>query len=604
MVLRPSRGGGRRREVHPDDVLKKLARTGRASVGPTIYSPYRKPPRDAYRTTVVGAIAGLALLSAIALFPFLVERDSITVNGIINRQAITPSALATTEIALSIRPASAIPSATITVDGVAVPTEPLRAGVRLVMPTLAEGSHELRIRSGKGLLWRGPASKTIRFTVDGTAPGLRVRVPTRATEADDPIVISGRADADAAVTVAGVLVSQRSEDGGFAVSFRTPPIGTVRVVARDAAGNATVRRVRTRVHLPTIRAVHLTSQAWADEASRRSVLELAAAGRINAVQIDLKDESGEIAYASALLRAKDLGAVRPRYDLHELVRDLHARGVRVVGRIAVFRDAVLARAAVNGGSMDQLVLDAEGKPWTDRDVRWINPLSRSAQDYVLALAREAAQAGVDDLVLDRLQRPVGDITTMRFAGAAGEPAAVEKALVGAVDSFVRRVGDGLRGTRARLGVMVVGTAAQRPADSAQDVALLARAADYVLPTVFPSDWAPGSYAVADPVASPYVVVVRALRDFQRLVRGTDAVIVPVLQDYSQGRNYGTAEVRKQIEAALDAGLAGYLVWDPKGSYHGDALDPDAPRLVDPSLDADAPPVTAVTVPTLPTTTAG
>ena len=42
-----------------------------------------------------------------------------------------------------------------------------------------------------------------------------------------------------------------------------------------------------------IRAVHVTAYAWANDDLRRAVLELAREKKINAVELDLKDESGE-----------------------------------------------------------------------------------------------------------------------------------------------------------------------------------------------------------------------------------------------------------------------------------------------------------------------
>ena len=103
---------------------------------------------------------------------------------------------------------------------------------------------------------------------------------------------------------------------------------------------------------------------------------------------------------------------------------------------------------------------------------------------------------------------------------------------------------------------------------------MARHLDYVAPMLYPSHWGPGEYDVADPNGSPYEIVRRSTVDFVRQVRGTGARVVPWLQDFSLGRDYGPAEVRAQIRGARDAGADEFLLWDPAVSYTSDALDAD------------------------------
>jgi hypothetical protein len=61
--------------------------------------------------------------------------------------------------------------------------------------------------------------------------------------------------------------------------------------------------------------------------------------------------------------------------------------------------------------------------------------------------------------------------------------------------------------------------------------------------------------------------------FRRAVRGTHALLVPWVQDFSFSRKYGLGEVEAQIEAARVAGAKGYLLWNPEGVYTEGALAP-------------------------------
>src|SRR5690606_6131241 len=103
---------------------------------------------------------------------------------------------------------------------------------------------------------------------------------------------------------------------------------------------------------PDTRAVHMTAAAWTSPVLRERVLALLDEGRIDTVQIDLKDESGIVGFDTSVKRAHDIGAVTAYVDLEEVVRTVEDRGGRVIGRIVAFRDPRLARAAWAAGEAD------------------------------------------------------------------------------------------------------------------------------------------------------------------------------------------------------------------------------------------------------------
>ena len=134
----------------------------------------------------------------------------------------------------------------------------------------------------------------------------------------------------------------------------------------------------------------------------------------------------------------------------------------------------------------------------------------------------------------------------------------------AIVEFLRETRVALRPYGTFLGASVFGVAATRPDEVAQDIPAMARQVDYVAPMVYPSHWGPGEYGVADPNAQPYEIVQRSLERLPargRAARG--ARVVPWLQDFSLGVDYGPAQVGAQIEAARDDGIDEYLLWDPR-----------------------------------------
>ena len=52
-----------------------------------------------------------------------------------------------------------------------------------------------------------------------------------------------------------------------------------------------------------------------------------------------------------------------------------------------------------------------------------------------------------------------------------------------------------------------------------------------------------------------------------------ATVMAWLQDFSLGVDYGPAEVRAQIQAAEDAGVLDFLLWDAAATYTRAALEP-------------------------------
>jgi peptidoglycan/xylan/chitin deacetylase (PgdA/CDA1 family) len=236
----------------------------------------------------------------------------------------------------------------------------------------------------------------------------------------------------------------------------------------------------------------------------------------------------------------------------------------VVGRIVAFRDPVHAAAAWKRGWKRQVIQTPAGGPYAGYGgfTNFADPVVRQ---YNIDIARRAAEAGVDEILYDYVRRPDGPIGSMAFPGLVGSP---ERSIA----SFLGEAQRQLKPYGVFLGASVFGIAATRPTEIAQPIRAIARNVDYVAPMVYPSHWAPGEYDVASPNAQPYDIVFRSLADFRKQTRGTGARVVPWLQDFSLGVEYGPAEVRAQIRAAAARGIDEWLLWDPLVTYTSDALD--------------------------------
>jgi hypothetical protein len=97
--------------------------------------------------------------------------------------------------------------------------------------------------------------------------------------------------------------------------------------------------------------------------------------------------------------------------------------------------------------------------------------------------------------------------------------------------------------------------------------------DAIYAMTYPSLFGPGELGLADPGASPGATVARALKRFKQQLRGTDALLLPWVQDFSFTVPYGVEEVRAQIFSARLAGAKGYLIWNAAGEYTDGTLTP-------------------------------
>ena len=435
---------------------------------------------------------------------------------------------------------------------------------------LADGDHVLEI-SADGPLFTS-TTRRMEFVVDTKAPLLRLESPA-AHRPGERISIAGRVEPDARMRGGGEPV-ELDDDGRFELELaRRPPRGAFIVDLADRAGNRSRWRVPVSViprrPVQPVRSIHVTPHAWADDTLRRGVLDLVEANKVNAIELDLKDESGLIGWNAPVPYGKRIGAVENVFDLEKAVEQLHAKGVRVIGRLVCFRDPIHAQAAWRAGRRDEVVQTPDGQAYAGYGgfTNFANPVVRK---YNIDVAVEAAKLGVDEILYDYIRRPDGPLSSMRFPGLSG-PA--DRAIV----EFLEQSRDALAPTEALVGASVFGVAATRPEEVAQDIPAMARTVDYVAPMVYPSHWGPGEYGVANPNGEPYAITRRSLADFAAKTKFTGARVVPWLQDFSLGWDYGPAEVAAQIRAARDAGMDEFILWDPGVTYTADALEPTAKR---------------------------
>ena len=524
-----------------------------------------------FRLAVALAILGALVFATLALGAQL-TKPSLDALGPSHNTGIGPALLPSLKFSVGGSPTT-LTHVRWRLDGTDVTNRALPSKGRLVFDgsSLKDGAHVLKA-SVSGSFPGSRTTKSWRFVVDTKGPAITLDKPGAQIPSGDPLRVQGTIEHGASLIADGrpVLV----KDGRFTIAWKTRPTKAVTLVATDRLRNATTKRIwimiQPRLPAHPVRAVHMTSDAWADNGLRQGVLDLIDQGRINAVELDLKEEGGKIGWNAPVPLAHTIGAVHATMDLGEAVRTLHAKGVRVIGRLVCFNDPTYAQWAWNNGHRDEVIQTPDGGYYGSTYGGFTNFANPAARRYQLAIAVAAAKLGVDDVLYDYVRRPDGPLSTMRFPGLKGSP---EESIA----SFLAETRAALKPYKTFLGASVFGVAATRPTEVAQDIPMMAQHLDYVSAMVYPSHWGPGEYGVRNPNAQPYDIVLRSLQDFQKDVRGTGARVVPWLQDFSLGVEYGPAQVGAEIQAARDAGIDEYLLWDPSVTYTADALSTDAKK---------------------------
>jgi hypothetical protein len=310
-----------------------------------------------------------------------------------------------------------------------------------------------------------------------------------------------------------------------------------------------------------IRGVHVTMALASLDGKLDEYFALTSAG-MNTLQLDVKDENGEVGFQRGVGLAKEIGAALRYYDPRTAAQAAEAKGVYLIGRVVVFEDPRLSVAKPG-----MAIRRSDGSVWTNNaGLGWTNPYDKRVWKYNVDIAAAAVQAGFDEIMFDYVRFPTdGDLASAVFKGRRAEHKSVT------IASFLEYAKGRLEPMGARVSAALFGLTATRDMGIGQRPRRLARHLDAIYPMVYPSHYGAGEYNLADPNAVPGITVARSLRDFRRALRGLEIELVPWLQDFSLGRDYTLEDVQAQILAARDAKSRGFLLWNPSGVYTREAL---------------------------------
>ena len=332
------------------------------------------------------------------------------------------------------------------------------------------------------------------------------------------------------------------------------------VTAKAPAAPAKQAKLAPRPAPLEMRGVHVTMALASIPGKVEEYLRL---DGLNTLQLDIKDENGEVGFVpSAVPLAKQIGAARSYYRPRQVVALARRHGVYLIGRIVCFEDPILSVARP-----ELAVQRADGSRWTNHaGLGWSDPYNREVWKYLGDLAVASARLGFDEIQFDYVRFPTdGDVEDIRFPSETATP------MGWTIAEFVHHASKRLKPLGVRVSADVFGLSATRDLGIGQVPRRISRYLDAIYPMVYPSHYGSGEYGLDDPNASPGQTVAASLSDFARELAGRKTAIIPWLQDFSYGRTYTLADVQAQIDAARNAGSPGFLLWNAAGVYSDGAL---------------------------------
>lgn len=310
-----------------------------------------------------------------------------------------------------------------------------------------------------------------------------------------------------------------------------------------------------------IRGLHITGPVVGDEAQWMELLDIAEETVVNALVIDVKDETGRIYYDSPVKMAREIGAVLPLFDLGEVVAEMDRRDLYKIARIVAFQDPLAARARVEISAFDT----ATGAAYNARGHYFLDPSDPAARAYAIDLGEDVCRAGFDEIQFDYVRYPVNYPDTVSFDVEPSSESRVE-----AISTFLEEATARLHPLGCAVAADIFGFIASVDTDGGigQKFTDLASTVDVLSPMIYPSHYSTGWFGFDTPNDHPGGVVGSALDDAATRLAGS-AIIRPWLQDFF----YNASQVREQIDQAESRAM-GWMLWNALSNFEWDALESD------------------------------
>jgi hypothetical protein len=315
------------------------------------------------------------------------------------------------------------------------------------------------------------------------------------------------------------------------------------------------------------------------------LVDLVRTTELNALVIDVKDESGTLLWDMDLPLAQAGGGGKWRDDysgLEEHLQQLHDAGGWAIARIACFKDTRVAEARP-----DLAVQNTSGGVWkANSDFSWLNPYQDEAGQWCIDVGLEALKAGFDEIQYDYIRFPNGgdgDTSVIQLPGVPPDRPRDQWRHSDEIVDFLTRASDQIHAAGGYISSDLFGLVTYDfrwdAGGTGQVLERIAEHVDVISLMVYPSHYNAGNYGLyPHPIEFPYETVWNAMQEAQMRVQGLHATLRPWLEDFSAPwMGYPThtpQHVTDQIKAVYENGIDNWLLWNASNKYTESIFEPD------------------------------
>lgn len=329
------------------------------------------------------------------------------------------------------------------------------------------------------------------------------------------------------------------------------------------------------------KALYLTANAATYDPLVKPIMELADKTEINAIVLNIQDDSARVVYDTKVPLAVKSGALdRILPNIKDVVADLHKHNLYVIARMVTFMQPAVAQANPNLAVLSK----PTGAPWKGGQLsqqRWLDPTNPEARKYPLALAREAVDLGFDEIQFDYIRFPSDPAPGELWDNMTFSQPVDDSTKSNYIRDFTTEAHNMLNQTDAFMSVDIFGYTVWPDQNGlplnrviGQVFESMVGQTDYICPMIYPSHFSAGEMGYPDPNAHPYEIIKQAGVYTSQRLAGQRARYRPWLQGFDWNHlAYDAHLYRLQIQAADETGAAGWMFWDPSNIYSGGGFLP-------------------------------
>ncbi|MBB3113774.1 hypothetical protein FHS18_005887 [Paenibacillus phyllosphaerae] len=323
-----------------------------------------------------------------------------------------------------------------------------------------------------------------------------------------------------------------------------------------------------------VRGIYVSGWVAGDKKQMAKLVRLVDRTDLNTMVIDVKNDYGNVTYRSQVDEVKAIGAdVNPAIpNIKGLLAQLKAKNIYTIGRVVAFKDPYYAKKRPT-----MALQKKTGGVWKDKQGNlWLDPYQAKVRSYNIAIAREAAELGFDEIQFDYVRFPDNGAKVnrqVRFAPTGGKN---KPAIIG---TFLQEARLQVHQAGAKLSADVFGlvTSSKDDMGIGQTWRSIASTVDVISPMTYPSHYSSGTYGIHNPDLSPAAIIRQAMADAKKgnatltTIGLQPAQIRPWLQSFTATwiephQHYGANQIQSQINAARKQGVTQFLLWNSECKY--------------------------------------